>query len=131
MARDGIVAEPAVWMAPDEQHLTIDAGLRLRLDRRDRGGPHRPSADALLGSMAAALGAACAAVVLTGMGDDGARGVAALVAQGALVIAQDIATSAVAGMPRAAAAAGAQVVLALDEIGPAVAALQPQARVTR
>jgi two-component system, chemotaxis family, protein-glutamate methylesterase/glutaminase len=129
MACDGMVARPGVWLAPDEQHLTIEPGLRMRLDRRDRGGPHRPSADALLCSMAASLGAACVAVVLTGMGDDGSKGVAALVGRGALVIAQDTATSAVAGMPRAAAAAGAQVVLALEEIGPALAALHPQARV--
>jgi len=124
LAVDGVVARPGVWLAPDEQHLTIGPGLVMHLDRRDRGGPHRPSADALLCSMSETLGPAAAAVVLTGMGDDGARGVAALVAHGGLVIAQDTATSAVAGMPGAAASAGAQVVLALDEIGPAVAGLR-------
>jgi two-component system response regulator WspF len=65
------------------------------------------------------------------MGDDGANGVAARVRRGGLVIAQDTATSAVAGKPRAAAAAGAQVVLALDEIGPALVALRPFAGVGR
>ena len=129
LAADGVAARPGVWVAPDERHLTIAAGPTMRLDRRDRGGPHRPSADALLCSMAESLGASAVAVVLTGMGDDGAKGVAALVARGGLVIAQDTATSAVAGMPRAAAAAGAQVVLALDEIGPAIAALRPYAKV--
>jgi len=124
LAVDGTVARPGVWLAPDEQHLTIGAGMVMHLDRRDRGGPHRPSADALLCSMADTLGPAAAGVVLTGMGDDGARGVAALVGRGGLVIAQDTATSAVGGMPEAAASAGAQVVLALDEIGPAVAALR-------
>jgi two-component system chemotaxis response regulator CheB len=127
VAVDGMVARPGVWLAPDEQHLTIEAGLTMRLDRRDRGGQHRPSADALLCSMADTLGASAAAVVLTGMGVDGAKGVAALVQRGGLVIAQDTATSAVAGMPRAAASAGAQVVLALDEIGPAIIALRPVA----
>jgi two-component system chemotaxis response regulator CheB len=130
LARQGIVAAPGVWLAPDEQHLTVEAGQVMRLDRRDRGGPHRPSADALLCSMAASLGPAAVGVVLTGMGDDGAKGVAALVGRGALVIAQDAASAAVAGMPRAAVAAGAQVVLSLDEIGPAIAALHP-ARLTQ
>jgi two-component system chemotaxis response regulator CheB len=130
LARDGAAGGPGVWLAPDDQHLTIEAGLTMRLDRRDRGGPHRPSADALLCSMAASLGSSCAAVVLTGMGTDGAKGVAALVERGALVIAQDAASSAVAGMPRAAAAAGAQVELSLDEIGAAIAALHP-ARMVR
>jgi two-component system chemotaxis response regulator CheB len=129
LARDGLVARSGVWLAPDEQHLTIAAGVRMRLDRRERGGPHRPSADALLCSMAESLGSSAAAVVLTGMGDDGAKGVAAIVARGGLVIAQDTATAAVAGMPRAAVAAGAQTVLALDEIGPAIAALRPAAGV--
>jgi two-component system chemotaxis response regulator CheB len=129
LAKDGLVARTGVWLAPDEQHLTIAAGVRMHLARRDRGGPHRPSADALLCSMAESLGAAAAAVVLTGMGDDGAKGVAAIVARGGLVIAQDTATSAVAGMPRAAASAGAQAVLALDDIGPAIAALRPHAGV--
>lgn len=129
LAANGLVGRPGVWLAPDDQHLTIDAGLRMRLDRRERGGPHRPSADALLCSMAHQLGPAAAAVVLTGMGADGAAGVEALVQRGALVIAQDLASSAVDGMPRAAAAAGAQVVLPLDEIGAAVAALRPRAGV--
>ncbi len=48
----------------------------MRLDRRERGGPHKPSADALLCSMAASLGPACPPAP-TGMGDDGAKGVAA------------------------------------------------------
>jgi two-component system chemotaxis response regulator CheB len=125
LARDGVVARPGVWLAPDEQHLTIEAGLVMRLDRRDRGGLHRPSANALLCSMAVSLGSAAVAVVLTGMGDDGAKGVAALVGRGALVIAQDAASAVVAGMPRAAAAAGAQLILSLDEIGAAIAALHP------
>ncbi len=131
LAADGVAARPGVWIAPDEHHLTIESSLTMRLDRRDRGGPHRPSADALLLSMAQALGPAAAAVVLTGMGEDGARGVAALVGRGALVIAQDAASCAVAGMPRAAAAAGAQLRLGLDDIGPAIAGLHARAGAAR
>jgi len=101
----------------------------MRLDRRTCEGPHRPSADVLLTSLAESLGAEAAAVVLTGMGTDGAKGVAALVARGGLVIAQDTASAAVGGMPYAASAADAQLVLPLDEIGPAIAGLHPHAQV--
>jgi two-component system chemotaxis response regulator CheB len=90
---------------------------------------HRPSVDVLFRSAAQYAGANAVGIILTGMGDDGAKGVAAIVARGGLVIAQDTATSAVAGMPRAAASAGAQAVLALDDIGPAIAALRPHAGV--
>jgi len=129
VAVDGTAATPGVWLAPDEQHLTIAAGPTMRLDRCERRGPHRPSGDALLASMAQSLGGGAVGVVLTGMGDDGAAGVAAVVDRGGLAIAQDAATSAVAGMPGAAAVAGAQLVLALHEIGPAIAALRPRAQV--
>jgi two-component system chemotaxis response regulator CheB len=59
--------------------------------------------------------------VLTGMGDDGARGLLELRRSGAHTIAQDEATSAVFGMPKAADRAGAVIdLLPLDMIGPAV-----------
>lgn len=131
MAQDGGPATPGVWLAPDDAHLMLDAALTMRLDRRDHGGPHRPSGDALFCSLAANHGAAVAAVVLSGMGDDGATGVAAVVRAGGLAIAQDERSSVVAGMPRAAAAAGAQVVLPLAEIGPAVASLPARRWVAR
>jgi len=68
---------------------------------------HRPSADELFASMARALGPAAVGVVLTGMGDDGASGLLELRRAGGRTIVQDEATSAVYGMPKAAAAAGA------------------------
>lgn len=129
LAVDGTPATSGVWLAPDGAHLTVDHTLTLRLDRRDDGATHRPSADVLFAALAAALGADVAVAVLTGMGDDGARGVAAIVAGGGLAVAQDEATSAVAGMPRAALAAGAGLVLPLDEIGLTLAALPAKRRV--
>jgi two-component system chemotaxis response regulator CheB len=67
---------------------------------------HRPSIDVLFRS-AAALGSRLVAVLLTGMGDDGAQGLAELRERGALTIAQDEASSIVYGMPRAAVELGA------------------------
>jgi two-component system chemotaxis response regulator CheB len=123
LATDGARATPGVWIAPDGAHLRVDGSLTLRLDPRDDGSPHRPGADVLFASLAQSLGADVAVAVLTGMGDDGARGVAAVVAAGGLAIAQDADTSAVAGMPRAAVAAGARIVLPLQDIGSTLAAL--------
>jgi len=63
-------------------------------------------------------------VLLTGMGQDGARGMLALRDSGGLTIAQDEASSVVYGMPREAALLNAaQRILPLAEIGPALAAL--------
>jgi two-component system, chemotaxis family, protein-glutamate methylesterase/glutaminase len=129
LAGDGVVATPGVWLAPDGAHLTIDAGMVLHLDARAPMGGHRPAGDVLFVAMARSLGADAVVVVLTGMGDDGARGVGAVVATGGLAIAQDPANATVVGMPRAAVAAGAQVVLELGQIGPALATLRARPRV--
>ena len=74
---------------------------------------HRPSADELFRSMAGEVGAHGVGVLLTGMGEDGAAGLLALRQAGGHTIAQDEATSAVYGMPRAAVRAGA-----VDELRP-------------
>jgi two-component system chemotaxis response regulator CheB len=126
MAGDGVAATPGIWLAPDDAHLVVDADLTMRLDRRERPGRHRPSADVLFGSLAI-LGPDAAVAVLTGMGDDGADGVRAVVGAGGLAIAQHRACAVVDGMPAAAAAAGAQIVLGLDDIGPALARLPARA----
>jgi chemotaxis response regulator CheB len=65
--------------------------------------PLVPSVDVLFHSMANHLGAACAAVVLSGIGNDGTSGLAALAERGALTLAQDEQSSAVFGMPKSAA----------------------------
>jgi len=113
---DGQVAGPGAWFPPDDAHLVLEPSMRLRLDGGTVVGAHRPSADVLLESLAAVAGPCAVGVVLTGLGRDGARGAGAIVRQGGTVIAQDEATSSVFGMPRAAAEAGAQTVLPLEQI---------------
>jgi two-component system chemotaxis response regulator CheB len=112
-ASDGQMAGPGVWFPPDDMHLLIEPSMRLALDGETVVGAHRPSGDVLLESLASAAGPCAVAVVLTGMGRDGARGVEAVLGAGGLAVAQDEDSSAVFGMPRAAAEAGAGVVLPL------------------
>ncbi|MFL5844699.1 MAG: CheB methylesterase domain-containing protein, partial [Solirubrobacteraceae bacterium] len=126
VGRPGQIAGPGAWFAPDEAHMTVGPNLKLGEDRRT-GGRHRPSVDVLFSSMAASLGAGAVGVVLTGLGRDGADGVAAIVERGGSVMAQDEGSSVVYGMPRAAAEAGAQFVLAMDDIPGALRALKPAA----
>jgi two-component system chemotaxis response regulator CheB len=124
VAVDGDRARPGVWFAPDDAHLRLDRTRRFELD--DEGaGPHRPSVDALLGSLGKALGPEAVGVVLTGMGRDGAAGAAALRRAGGVVIAQDEESSVVYGMPRAVAEEGADLVLPPDQIGRTLAELRP------
>jgi two-component system, chemotaxis family, protein-glutamate methylesterase/glutaminase len=122
-ATDGQTAGPGVWFPPDDHHLVLEPELRLRLDGETVVGSHRPSGDVLLESMASAAGASAVGVVLTGMGRDAARGVEAIVRAGGSAIAQDEPSSAVFGMPRAAAEAGAESVLPLDRIAGALTRL--------
>ncbi len=110
-----------VYIAPGGLHLRVQregAGLRAALSTSPETAIHRPSVDVLFTSAAEAVGSRAVAALLTGMGSDGALGMAALVRAGALTLAQDEATSVVYGMPRAAVLAGAaREVLPLDRIG--------------
>lgn len=100
------------------------AAPRMAILPAPPGCPHRPSVDALFQS-AAGLGPRIAAALLTGMGADGAQGLADIRAAGGFTIAQDRETSTVWGMPRIAAERGAATaVLPLDQIGPALLAGQ-------
>ena len=94
----------AVYLAPDGCDLEISVDLRLRVTRSTS--QHTPSGDLLLESLARALQSRVAGVVLTGMGDDGARGLSAIRRVGGRTLAQDEATSVVYGMPKAAVDAG-------------------------
>jgi two-component system chemotaxis response regulator CheB len=114
--REALVAEEnmpllpdRVIVAPGDAHLTIgrsDNGPVVRLDRSHCSSGCLPSLDPMLQSAGAVFGAGAAGVVLTGMGRDGVQGAARLVSAGGSILAQDQATCAVWGMPRAVLEAG-------------------------
>ena len=108
------------YLAPGGRHLrVVRSGARwhCRIGDEDPVRGHRPSVDVLFESVAAHAGANASAALLTGMGNDGARGLLALRKAGADTLAQDQASSVVWGMPGAAVALGAAVeVLPLDRI---------------
>jgi two-component system, chemotaxis family, protein-glutamate methylesterase/glutaminase len=124
IAREEMLSSPGAWIAPDGAHLALAATGRLHLDRHTVAGRHRPSGDVLLNSITAAAGRTGVAVVLSGMGRDGAAGAAAVRRAGGLAIAQDAATSAVFGMPKAAIEEGVDVVLPPDEIAACLVGLR-------
>jgi two-component system, chemotaxis family, protein-glutamate methylesterase/glutaminase len=130
--RECLVAGVA-YIAPGGHHLRIERdGTALRAVLAPvAAGPHVccPSVDELFRSAAKATGGHLAAVVLTGMGSDGAAAMAELAGAGVPTIAQDDATSAVFGMPRAAIlAGGAAEVLPLQDIGHRLLALLSASR---
>jgi two-component system chemotaxis response regulator CheB len=109
VARDGEPAAPGrIRLAPPGAHLLLTADETMHLDRDTppRAG-HRPSADELFLSCARTFPTVTAGVVLTGMGSDGALGLAELRRCGGLTMAQDQESSVVFGMPRAALESGA------------------------
>jgi two-component system, chemotaxis family, protein-glutamate methylesterase/glutaminase len=112
------------YIAPGDRHLRVGRagpGYVLQLSDEERRNHHRPSVDVLFESVSRTVGRQAIAAILTGMGNDGARGLLDLRFAGASTVAQDEATSLVFGMPKEAIALGAaQWVLPLDEIGPAL-----------
>ncbi|MGD2215838.1 MAG: chemotaxis response regulator protein-glutamate methylesterase [Gemmatimonadales bacterium] len=114
------VVPDRIWLAPGDFHMRvrrIDGATKITLDQRELMWGTRPAADALFPSVAEAFGERSVGVVLTGMGRDGANGLAAIRAGGGRTIAQDRATSVVYGMPGRAVEQGvAQHVVSLDRI---------------
>ena len=132
-ATDGLALEAGhVYVAPGGRHLTVAAeitGLRARITDTPPVNYSRPSVDVLFRSAVTALGGAVGAVVLTGMGSDGAAGSGAVADAGGTVLVQDEQTSVVWGMPGATATAGhAHAVLPLQEIAGAVERLLAEGR---
>lgn len=108
VARDGESLRPGrVHLAPASVHMEVTPDLRVRLVPGDPVNGCIPSVDVLFHSIARSLGARTLGLVLTGMGRDGAAGLAAMRAQGSITAAQDAGTSVIYGMPKAATTSGA------------------------
>lgn len=118
VAQDGERARGGrVYLAPDDRHLRVFPEQILRLSEAPPVRSLRPSADVLFRSAARAYGRDVVGVVLTGMGDDGARGARAIKEAGGRVLVQNEESATIFGMPRAVIEAGlADEVLAPDEM---------------
>ncbi|VVD68631.1 chemotaxis protein [Pandoraea horticolens] len=117
-------AAGVVLLAGGNRHLRVEASGRCVYTDEPKDAVYRPSIDVFLQSVAENWRSSAVGVLLTGMGRDGASGLGAMRARGFITIAQDRATSAVYGMPKAAAEAGAaSEILALPTIAPQLAAL--------
>jgi len=117
-AATGVRPAPGtITLAGGDEHLSIDSQGLFKLSPEPQEYPYRPSIDVFFES----LPGSGVAVLLTGMGSDGARGLLSLRQRGWHTIAQDEATSVVYGMPKAAAQLNAAVeVLPLEKIGSAI-----------
>lgn len=111
-----------LYICPGGQHLRVTPTGRIQLDATTgRIDGYLPNIDVTMESVAAYAGSLGIAVVLTGMGSDGARGARRIKEAGGLVIAQDEATSVIFGMPAEAIKAGVvDQVLGIDDIYPAI-----------
>ncbi len=106
-AQHGDLAAPGlVLLAPGGRHMELDPAGRVRLTEGPPVHGVRPSVDVLLASLPPLFGQRCVAVILTGMGCDGADGAARVRDAGGQVLAEDASTATVYGMPRAVAERG-------------------------
>lgn len=121
LAEEGMQPEAGIaYFAPTGANMVVDSGI-IRFREPGKGQLYIPSADTLFESLARCYGKRVVAVLLTGMGADGADGMKHLHDLGAATIAQDEATCTVFGMPKAAIDLGAvERVLPVHEIAAAV-----------
>lgn len=124
-ASEGALVEPGkVLIARGDYHMRVSqktAGKVVTLDQEPPENSCRPAVDVLFRSVAEVYGGAAIGVVLTGMGQDGLRGVEAMRGKGAYIIAQDEASSVVWGMPGAVVKSGlADSVLDVGQVVPRI-----------
>lgn len=115
-----IVQKGVAYIAPGGYHLKVrkmGTSLVIDLDQSELVNGHRPSVDVMFDSLAALPNQDVMAVILTGMGSDGAKGLVRLKQNDAIAIAESEETSIVFGMPRAAIATNqVDIVANLDDI---------------
>ena len=133
MAQDGEFLVPGrVYLANSTSHLAMTPTRRIQLRPRADRDIYHPSCDVLLTTVAEVFGPAAVGVILTGMGRDGVKGMAAIRRAGGVTLGQDEATSVVYGMNREAILAGSvQSVLPLAAIADEMerlASASPQTR---
>lgn len=128
IARDGDIIEAGRgYVAPGDRHLRVQRqGVQFycQVSDDETVNGHRPSVDVMYDSMAESVGNSSVGVLLTGMGDDGARGLKRLHELGTPTIVQDKMSSAVWGMPgRAFDLGAADEAMSLTSVGPALNAI--------
>ncbi|PHV12850.1 chemotaxis protein CheB [Chitinimonas sp. BJB300] len=127
LAEAGQIVLPGhLYVAPDNHHLLLDNQLRVVLSHDTHHSCSQPSIDVLFESLANNLGGDLVAVLLSGMGRDGAEGLARLKTLGALTLVQKPASAVVDGIPQAAIERGAACfVQTPGEIGETILRLRP------
>jgi two-component system, chemotaxis family, protein-glutamate methylesterase/glutaminase len=112
-----ILSRGAVYIAPEDRHLTVAAGAILRLTAEAPVDGFRPSASVLFESVAQVYGRGVLGAILTGMGRDGVSGLRRVRELGGRIIAQDEQSCSVFGMPAAAIEEGlADYVLPISRV---------------
>lgn len=108
-----IIVPGCAYIAPGDYHLTVNSRLvsgtkqlYISLDKTPPYGGHRPSVDVMFNSVANEFWSRIIGVIMTGMGRDGAEGLAKIKDQGGFTIAEDKSSCIVYGMPRAAVETG-------------------------
>lgn len=96
------IEKGTAYFAPDGLHTKISKDMRIIFDNSDSVNGCKPSIDVLMTSLADSFGQSALGILLTGMGKDGAAGMAKIHALGGRTIAQDEASCAVFGMPKVA-----------------------------
>lgn len=122
---DGMALEPGTaYIAPGNYHMTVREKEGKRILAMNQEPPVnycRPSVDVLFRSVAEIYGAEALGMIMTGMGQDGLNGIRAMKAKGAVIFAQDQASSVVWGMPSFVVREGlADCVLPLDQMSAAI-----------
>ena len=108
-----VIVAPQVYISPSERHMTVDAAGRIRLRERQSGDIYRPCCNYLLESVAQSFDRRAIALIMTGMGRDGASGMGQIKNAGGITLAQDEASSVIFGMNQEAINQGC-----IDEILP-------------